>query len=123
MRTRTTVATLGVAGILALTGCTVDTDTTDSKPKMSPSAKADSHTNAENAFLIASRGKVPALKKIPDATLLEFGHTSCDAMDAGNTPLAVAMKAEENLQIGEANSGYLIGAAVAQLCPKHKSEI
>lgn len=124
MRTRTTVATLGVAGILALTGCTeTGTSTADSKPKASPSAKADSRSNAENAFLIASRGKVPALKKVPDKDLLALGHNSCDAIDAGNTPLAVAMKAEEGLQIGEANSGYIIGAAVAQLCPEHKSEI
>lgn len=124
MRTRTAFAALGILA-LAAAGCTVETGsgTADSKPKPSASAKANNHSTAETAFLIVSRGKVPALKKIPDKDLLALGHNSCDAIDAGNTPLAVAMKAEEGLQIGEANSGYIVGAAVAQLCPEHKDEI
>lgn len=113
---------------LALTACTAaDTDsTTADKPTTASSQPASStpkHSSAENAFLITTRAKIPALKKVPDDQILDLGHSSCDAIDAGNSPAAVAAKAEEGLQIGDANSGYIVGAAVAQFCPKHKSEL
>lgn len=116
MRTRTTVAALG---ILALTGCTAATDSspTDSKPK------AASHTNAETAFLVTTRNKIPELNKLSDKDLINFGRTSCDAIDAGNSPVAVTMKAEEGLQLGDENTAYIVGAAVNTFCPEHKAEL
>ncbi|MER5652670.1 DUF732 domain-containing protein [Streptomyces sp. NBC_01281] len=124
MRTRTTIATLGILAC-ALAGCSVETDsgTTDSKPKTSPSAKAKNHTTAETAFLVTTRNKIPELNKISDKDLINFGRTSCDAVDAGNSPVAVTIKAEEGLQLGDENTAYIVGAAVNTFCPEHKAEL
>lgn len=113
----------------SLTAC-ADIDTATSKPAATATATAkasspakSSRTTTELAFLATTRAKVPALKKIPDDQLITFGKTSCTAIDAGNTPAAVATEAEKGLQIGVENSGYLVGAAVSSFCPEHKSEL
>lgn len=124
MNTRTAGAVLVAAVALALTSCSgTDTaaDRTNPKPS-SPKATATLSVK-ETAYLTAVRTKVPALEKLSDKQLIGFGHTSCDAIDAGNTPAAVAATAEGGLKIGAQNSGYLVGAAVSQFCPEHKSEL
>ncbi len=125
MRIRHTAATITLAALAALTACTpgpAKPDATDPKPAAKASASAK-HTTAETAFLLTTRTKIPALEKLPDEQLLDLGRKSCDAIDAGNTPAAVAAKAEEGLQIGAENSGYIVGAAVSQFCPEHKSKL
>ncbi|MFG3090670.1 DUF732 domain-containing protein [Streptomyces antibioticus] len=125
MRTRTIIATTAIlAGGLAacLSGSSDDTSSTDSKPKVT-TAPAKNHSTAETAYLTTTRAKVPALEKVADDDLINFGRTSCTAIDAGNSPAAVAVKAEEGLQIGQANSAYLVGAAVSSFCPEHKNKL
>lgn len=126
MRHHITAAALAVAA-LALTACTAastDTGTTADKPKAATSKpKTPEHSTPETAFLLAVRSKIPALAKAPDDQILDVGHSSCDAIDEGNSPTAVAATVEKNAQIGLTNSGYLVGAAVSQLCPQHKSEL
>ncbi|MFF0512439.1 DUF732 domain-containing protein [Streptomyces sp. NPDC004250] len=125
MNTRTTAAALAAGALLALTACTSSSDD-DAKPKQTPkaSAKASSKQDtAEAAFLATTRAKIPALKDVPDEQIIDLGRSSCTAIDAGNSPAAVAAQAEKGLQIGAENSGYIVGAAVSQFCPEHKSKL
>lgn len=119
MTIRPTVAAVCLAALAALTACSSDNDTTaDKKP-----TPAVSHSTAESAYLTTTRAKIPDLKKVPDGQILDLGHSACEAVDAGNSPQAVAAKAEEGLQIGDRNSGYVIGAAISQFCPEHKDKL
>ena len=116
-----------VALVLAFGG-EDDEPTSDSKPQPTTSATKsaspdDGHTPEERAFLLTTRAKIPALKQVPDEQILDLGHSSCTAIDAGNSPTAVAARAEEGLQIGAENSAYIVGAAVSQFCPEHKSKL
>lgn len=129
MHIRHTAAALTLAA-LALTACTPTADSgkqgaTDPKPKASASSPkaAAKYKPEEAAFLLTTRTKVPALEKVPDEQLLNLGKASCTAIDAGNSPATVAATAEKSLQIGDENSGYLVGAAVSQFCPEHKSKL
>ncbi|MFK0062631.1 DUF732 domain-containing protein [Streptomyces werraensis] len=135
MSTRTNIAKWGclpiaalIALVIALGGGEDDTNS-DAKPKPTPSAttsaspKDDGHTPAETAFLLTTRAKIPALEDVPDEQILDLGHSSCTAIDAGNSPTAVAAEVEKGLQIGAENSAYIVGAAVSQFCPEHKSKI
>jgi hypothetical protein len=115
-----------VALVLAFGG--EDDDSTASKPTPTASATKsaspdDGHTPEERAFLLTTRAKIPALEKVPDEQILDLGHSSCTAIDAGNSPAAVAVEAEKGLQIGAENSAYIVGAAVSQFCPEHKSKL
>ncbi|MFF6829630.1 DUF732 domain-containing protein [Streptomyces longwoodensis] len=131
MNARTAIAALLTAATLALTACSSTTDdaSSDTKPKATASAspkaspsKAKYSTN-ETAFLLTTRTKIPALKKVPDDQLLDLGHSACTAIDAGNSPTAVALQTEKGLQIGVDKSAYIVGAAVSQFCPQHKDQL
>ena len=126
MHIRHTAAALTLA-TLALTACTAtdSSEQTDTKPKASASKPkaAAKFKPEETAFLMTTRAKVSALEKVPDEQLLQLGKASCEAIDAGNSPATVAATAEKSLQIGDENSGYLVGAAVSQFCPEHKSKL
>ncbi|WP_018549103.1 DUF732 domain-containing protein [Streptomyces sp. LaPpAH-108] len=125
MNTRAITAALGILGILVLNGCAqTDSTSTDAKPTTTAPTKSNHrHTTDETAFLVTTRAKVPELNKLPDAQLIDFGHKACDAIDAGNSPIAVTLKAEEGLQLGDENSAYIVGAAVNTFCPEHKDEL
>jgi hypothetical protein len=135
MSTRTRIAKYGCLPIAALFGIIIaigggeDDTTSDTKPTPTASATKSAgpedtgHTPQETAFLLTVRAKIPALEKVPDEQILDLGHSSCTAIDAGNSPTAVAVRAEEGLQIGAENSAYIVGAAVSQFCPEHKSKL
>ncbi|MEU5624271.1 DUF732 domain-containing protein [Streptomyces tendae] len=129
-RTRKQIAKFGCLPVAILVGIAIamgggdsdDEKTDDAKPKATAATK-DAHSTEETAFLLATRNKLPALKKVPDKQILDLGHSSCDAIDAGNSPVAVAARAEEGLQIGAENSAYIVGAAVSQFCPEHEDQL
>ncbi|MFB7776910.1 DUF732 domain-containing protein [Streptomyces bauhiniae] len=124
MNTRTTAAALLAAAALALTGCSgTDSAADRTNPKPSAPKATATHSVQETAYLTAVRAKVPALERLSDKQLIDFGHTSCDAIDAGNSPAAVAERTESGMKIGAQNSGYLVGSAVSQFCPEHKDQL
>ncbi|MFJ3021473.1 DUF732 domain-containing protein [Streptomyces tendae] len=121
------VAVIAGIAIAMGSGDSDNDETDDAKPKATVTATAsvakDTHSTEETAFLLTTRNKIPALKKVPDKQILDLGHSSCDAIDAGNSPAAVAARAEEGLQIGAENSAYIVGAAVSQFCPEHEDQL
>jgi hypothetical protein len=134
MRTKKNIAKYGCLPIAVLVALVLafggeDDDSTASKPTPTASAtksaspKDTGHTPEETAFLLTTRAKIPALETVPDEQILDLGRSSCTAIDAGNSPAAVAVEAEKGLQIGAENSAYIVGAAVSQFCPEHKSKL
>lgn len=56
-----------------------------------------------------------------DGALVAAGMYVCNLLDAGMAPLAVAMKVyrETDVTIDHGDAGFIVGTAIAGLCPEH----
>jgi len=55
-----------------------------------------------------------------DGTLVQAGMYVCDLLDTGMTPMATALKVyrETDTSITHEDAGFIVGAAIAGLCPE-----
>ncbi|UDL15992.1 membrane protein [Microbacterium phage Pumpernickel] len=85
-------------------------------PPAAPEASSD-----EQAYLDFLRQEA-YFKNIDDGTLLTAGYAICDAIGAGETIDGLFYTADQN-GIPGYEAGYLIGSAVAGLCPEYTSVV
>ncbi|MER5421661.1 DUF732 domain-containing protein [Streptosporangium roseum] len=71
-------------------------------------------------FMVTVRQRAD-LKGKSSADLLQLGRAMCKAMDGGQSLIKVAMNNADEL--GAETSGYVVGAAVVALCPRHRDKI
>ena len=60
-----------------------------------------------------------------DGTLVQAGMQICDLIEAGWSPMAVAMKVyrETDSTISGEDAGYIVGAAIGGLCPEYAGAV
>lgn len=120
-RTLAAYAVAGAALCAVLAGCK---DTGDTEPDPSPGPAVSAPQSAESGlsdtdtFLAAARAVAPALAGVPDGDLRDLGESVCGAFDAGVTTAEVGVTMIES-GLGATESGAVVGAATATLCPEH----
>ncbi|MDP9866911.1 MULTISPECIES: DUF732 domain-containing protein [Streptosporangium] len=74
----------------------------------------------QTAFMATMRQRAD-LKDKSAADLIRLGRAVCKAMDGGQSLIDVAVSNADEL--GAETSGYVAGAAVVTLCPRHQDKI
>lgn len=111
-----------VIGVVAVMGG--DDETPSAPPAAAPrTAGLSDEEIGRLAMLTAIRSKYPQYKRVPDGQLVELGETSCEALRAGNSFVAVGVTLSTKARIGLDEAGYLVGAFVSGLCPDQRSKI
>ncbi|MEV8631486.1 DUF732 domain-containing protein [Streptosporangium sp. NPDC051023] len=91
------------------------TETSDETPTAAPSEEEN------EALFTATIRQRNDLKNENMADLLRIGRAMCKALDEGHGLIEVATSSADDL--GAEKSGYVAGAAIVSLCPRHRSKI
>lgn len=119
-----------VLTVVALAGCGTATEATTPEAQAKPAPQEASPATpieptpteqpgdvAETAYVEVLHGRA-WFARVPASTLLEFGHTTCDALDAGVSPIElVAMAPDSGMPVNQA--AFAVGSAIGALCPDH----
>ncbi len=114
---------------LASTASAEPSSTAETEPSTEPSTEPEPTSTGlpggddegnEAVFLAALRQRAD-LKDKPSAELVRLGRDMCGEMDAGKSLIQVALGHAEEL--GAETSGYIAGAAVVGLCPRHRDKV
>ncbi|MEU8196346.1 DUF732 domain-containing protein [Microbispora amethystogenes] len=84
----------------------------------SPTSTRLTRAEREGIFVLTLRER-DAFREAPSARLVKLGRTVCTALDKGATVSAVGTTLGQHISYEDA--GYVIGAAVTGLCPRHKA--
>lgn len=77
--------------------------------------------SADDQFIAAveSRGQVVT----DEALMTSAGRGVCTAVEAGLSPVAVAVRIAADTQLTPRDAGYVVGAAVVAYCPEHRDQL
>lgn len=118
--------------VLVLAGCASNNKTADPAPVVTVTEQAppatDSYTSPEDTFLtdLHDMGNV-YIEGTTDSNLLDIGHSTCDALDGGNTIDDIITYLATNGTFDTTDQaeagGMIIAAAVVDLCPEYTSQV
>lgn len=142
MRRLLTLTALPLA--LVAFACTAPEDTADQPPRADSDTTSDQATtdttfdtfdppttttepamSIDDVYVGVVRAEYPAeTVGLSDADLIGPAHAACDALDAGNTAIDVAMVAAFSGAPEDAPLfGFILGAGVATYCPEYGPEL
>jgi hypothetical protein len=93
-----------------------------SKSKPKPTSTALSREERE-ALFVATVQQRPALRDADAAALVKLGRAMCKALDDGHSLTSIASSGAADGEFSLKDSGYVTGAAIVGLCPRHKGKI
>lgn len=118
------------AAVLALTGCSSSSETPTSTETVTveaapesvyPEPSAPDSETVEEIFLAVLADQA-YFSSIPEADLLELGHSICEALNTGSSFDQVLGAALES-GVPPFEAGYMVGAAVGSFCPAYEDDM